>query len=249
MSDDSKQTGAKIGSTGGVHTTTYISNEHLKAADFFVEQAADIEDKYPDRDSIYSSDEIDNHAYRSYCTSAVINTMAFLEATFNEIYSKMKEMGEQSYPKIKEQRFWRVMNSPVTDELFGRKKSTVEKYNNMLSIAMNTEISTGKDPGQSVECLRELRNAFVHYVPENVKIVGKTQTGGEYGFETGMQGRFDLNPYTGDGNPFFPDQCQSRGCAEWGVKKSLAFTDKFFSRMDVDRPYEPMLNYMEIDPP
>lgn len=235
-------------SSGSWSTISYISNNHLKSADFFVQQAECIENKYPNRESLPRSGDMSYHAYVSYSTSAIINSVAFLEATINEIQSKMKRMGEQSYPAIEEEFLWKVMDSPLVEELFGRQTATIEKYNNMLSIANENEISTGKDPGQSVEAIRELRNAFVHYTPEDVEISGKSQTNGEFGFETGLQGRFELNPYTGDGNPFFPDQCQSRGCAEWAVKKSLSFAESFCSRLGIDRPYEPMLEYIEIKP-
>ena len=249
MSDDSEQEGAIIADTGGVHTISYISNTHLKSADFFVQQASDIERQYPDRDSLLDSGSMSQNSYKSYCTSAIINSMAFLEATINEICSRMIYIGEQSYPGIKDERFWQAMNhSTVVEKLFGKHPSTIEKYNNMLSMLDKNKISTGEDPGQSVKCVTDLRNAFIHFEPKSVRVVGKRETDGEYGFETGMRNRFDLNPYTGDGNPFFPDQCQSRGCAEWSVKKTLAFAGEFFERLGVDRPYEPMLDYIEVTP-
>jgi hypothetical protein len=46
-----------------------------------------------------------------------------------------------------------------------------------------------------------------------------------------LQGKFNLNPLTGAGNPFYPDKCLGHGCAEWAVNSSIKFVDEFFEKL------------------
>lgn len=247
MSDDFESEGSRIGITGGnTRVTMFISPDHLQAADFFIQQAKDIENTH-DNESIPQTGEMSKAAYRSYCTSAITSVVAFLDSTINELYVAMSNVGGEQRYSVDDSRFWELIESDIGKS--ARNASVLGKYNNMLLLAGKDEISLGEDPGQAASYVCWLRNKYMHYEPKDVEIVGKTETGGEYGFEESLRNRFDLNPYTGDGNPFFPDQCQSRGCAVWSVKKSLAFTEKFFERMGIDRPYDVMLEYMEIGPP
>ena len=248
MSDDFEIEGSKIGiAAGNTRVTSFISTSHLQAADFFLQQSKDIEDAH-DNDSIPQTGQMSKAAYRSYCTSAITSVVAFLDSTINELYVNMSGPGgEQHYPQINDSRFWGLIDSDVGET--ASRDSVLGKYNNMLLLAGKNEISLGEDPGQAARYVCWLRNKYLHYEPKNVEIVGKTETGGEYGFEESLRNRFDLSPFTGDGNPFFPDQCQSCGCAEWSIKRSLAFTEEFFDRIGIDRPYDDMLEHIEIDPP
>lgn len=44
-------------------------------------------------------------------------------------------------------------------------------------------------------------------------------------------------PFTGKGNPFFPDRCLSHGCAVWAWNAALSFCDEFFDRVEVQPVY------------
>lgn len=245
MDDDSRGDVGSFRKSGeGMSTIQFMSVEHIQHANFFIQQAKDIESEYK-TESPPSTGKMSKAAYRSYCTSAVINTVAFLEATINEMYSMMVKIGSQEYPEIEDDLFWLLIDENITDDLFER-VPTLKKYNNMLQFAKKNEMNSGEDPYQSVHYVTEIRNNFIHYVPESVKVGGRRMTNDEYGFEGNIRQKFELNPFVGDGNPFFPDQCQSRGCAEWCIDKSLTFTDEFFERMDIDPPYEYVVESMEI---
>jgi hypothetical protein len=46
------------------------------------------------------------------------------------------------------------------------------------------------------------------------------------------------NPFTNQGNPFFPDRCLSHGYTVWAWETALAFCDEFFQRLGVKPPYD-----------
>lgn len=52
-----------------------------------------------------------------------------------------------------------------------------------------------------------------------------------------LHGKFDKNPFAPDGGLFFPYRCMSCGRAEWALESCLAFTEEFYDRVDVNKPY------------
>jgi hypothetical protein len=79
-----------------------------------------------------------------------------------------------------------------------------------------------------------LRNSLVHFKP-------RWQSGDSTDklSERLLQKHFVPNPFTSDGNPFFPDRCLGHGCTKWAWTAALKFADEFFRRLDVEPAYEP----------
>ncbi|MEJ2628164.1 MAG: hypothetical protein P8078_06385 [bacterium] len=71
----------------------YFSRNHIESAAFFTRKAYDIEKNISPK-TLYNSntfpiESINKHRY--FITSAIINSIAFLEATINELYSDIHD--------------------------------------------------------------------------------------------------------------------------------------------------------------
>lgn len=77
-----------------------------------------------------------------------------------------------------------------------------------------------------------LRNALVHFEPESLpagRRAADMRT--SHKFEGMLKGKFSLNPFTGEGNAFWPSKALSHGCAKWALKSTVAFVEDFVGRM------------------
>ena len=83
--------------------------------------------------------------------------------------------------------------------------------------------------------MNKIRNKLTHHEPKWVKGGSKTYTENEYGIEENLKGEFELNPFTSDGNAFFPTQCLSYGCAEWGLSHANSLVKKFKKKIGVKK--------------
>lgn len=88
------------------------------------------------------------------------------------------------------------------------------KFNVILDVMGLEEFDRSAEPLEPVCTLNRLRNELTHYSPKWIEGGPKDYTENEHGFEEDLKGRFDLNPLTAEGDPFFPDQCMSYGCCE-----------------------------------
>jgi hypothetical protein len=94
----------------------------------------------------------------------------------------------------------------------------------------------GAAPYQDAWLLVQLRNALVHYKPE--WIIGAAPVAVRHEFEKKLANKFALNPFTGAGNPFYPDKCLGHGCAKWSLMSSIAFINEFYVRLGMSAPYD-----------
>lgn len=46
---------------------------------------------------------------------------------------------------------------------------------------------------------------------------------------------------------FFPDRCLRYGCADWAVKSSVSFADKFSVRIGLPVPYDFLRSRLETE--
>ncbi len=104
--------------------------------------------------------------------------------------------------------------------------SVLKKYQFALAAADKDRFDPGLPPYQDVNYLKELRNALVHYRPEQDTDLNKHKK-----IEDGYTNRFPINPYSHTNDVFFPKKCLGHGCAEWAVESSIKFIQEFYKRM------------------
>jgi hypothetical protein len=211
-------------------TTPHLSPYHFDAAQLFARKAGEIESKYGTSEELREAENVSISEHNSYCISAVIVSVAYLEAAVQET-----KIGITRRSPLFSVNDWvhEQFKSSMSDQDF-RKASTPERYQLLLRWAGYDKFNKGEAPYQPVDHLSKLRNGYVHFSPERVETVDRDETGGEYGFEERLTNMFKLNPYTGSGNSFFPSQCMSFGCARWAIESSAEFTDEFFDQMNID---------------
>jgi hypothetical protein len=168
--------------------------------------------------------EIEFIKNRSLCTNIVFSAVAFLEASINELFMDsddnkdrlLLDLTSEEIGKLNS--FWKL-GIPRTAQY-----SIIDKYRIAISILGKQQIDLGSEPYQSISCLIKLRNSLVHYEPEWV--VTKTDNDEEMTnqkIDKLLVGKYTLNKWTGDDNPFFPDKCLSFGMALWILKILYSF--------------------------
>lgn len=211
----------------------YLSISHLSAATLFSKSCQDIESSA--KTTPFDSQERRQH--NAYAVSSVIVSTAFLEATINELFSDCADAhGTDRIAALQAKhlmgRLWKK-GIPRTASY-----SILEKYEVALELNDKPPIDTGINPYQDVKLLIELRNALIHYEPETIVSYSGHEAPKLHKFEKRFTGKFDINPLTGVGNPFYPDKLLGSGCARWAVNAALAFTDDFFQKLGISATYE-----------
>jgi hypothetical protein len=206
----------------------YFSRYHIWAAAYFARASGDIE---KDRESGFHLD------HRAFVTGAIIESVSFLEAAINELFTDAAEnrhtpawTGALSAGVLKQLgSMWEfVSNKPILD-----------KYQTALVLAGKKAYDRGAAPYQDVALLIQLRNRLVHFRPESLTAGVPSDPTEIHPVGKRLQRKFPPNRLMEHaGNPYFPDKCLGHGAATWAVGSSLKFADDFFlSRMGVTPNY------------
>ena len=176
----------------------------------------------------------DQREHRSYVTASILSSVAFLEASINELY------GSASDPAIKEvggalTEAERNLLADVAD--FIERDRTLARFQLTLHLLGKEPFDRGAQPYQDANTLVKLRNELVHYKPRR-RSGDDTFTESDKWLNPLSQKQFALNPFSGGANPFFPDKCLSHGCTVWAWETALAFADAFFVRLGVQPVYD-----------
>lgn len=197
----------------------YLSGYHIYAACLFAGAARDLEA------SGQSVEEVERQ-HKANVVSALIATVAFLEAGINELFCDAAENLGELQPIGDEVvrcmgRVWRL-GVPRTAAY-----SVLEKFEIALSLAGKPELDRGRKPTQDVVDIVKLRNALIHYEPE--WITGDAEP---HGMEKRFRGRFTTNQlFLGIANPFYPDHCLGFGCCKWAIESALDFYKEFWATL------------------
>ena len=139
--------------------------------------------------------------------ASILSSMAALEAFVNEIRFEPAEYFPHQVPELVASSLSQSEREPLLERvaflsvLNGRKKPDL-----------------GRNPGQSVGALVDLRNALVHFRPEWPDEQKAHSKLGEQ-----LRGRFALSPFFDSSEPIFPRACMSFGCAKWAVESIRDF--------------------------
>jgi hypothetical protein len=206
----------------------YFSTYHLYAARYSAEAAQEREKSLTGRQPVFDV------RHRGLVLGAVTESVAFLEATINEVFQDAAD-GHQSYVGGLGEACLGLMAALWSATEQGRLE-ILDKYDLALQFAGQQAFDRGSAPYQDARIVIRLRNYFLHYKPHDVAVDTDHSIG------AALKGKFLPNLLMVDsGNPWFPDQALGAGCAEWAWRSTRALSDAFASRIGL------RLNYQQAD--
>jgi len=186
--------------------------------------------------------------YQAKSIGAIWAISSFLEAYINEIYCDIYDDSPEfvgSVPENKKNLIAKMWSKGIPRTA---KYSILDKYDIFLDLMEIKGFSKGEFPYQDIQLLIKLRNSLIHYEPEWVKNTSSHDFNDAdmHKFEKKLKGKFTTNPFTGEGNAFYPDKCIGYGCAKWGFDASIALTEEFSKKSGVKITYGHVKNNLEI---
>jgi hypothetical protein len=228
--------------TPGVKVITYFSTNHLLSAALFARNTLRLEKRYVAHSSWYLARPKSltplNAEHLSYASSAVMASVAFLEAVINEFYydiahNPYSEARKQLGPEVTE-RITALWNQEIPRTA---RYPIMQKYDIALILAGKKALDKKTATFANVRCLIELRNALTHYEPEAVVTV--PMEGCEMTVQSlskKLKGKFALNPiHAGGEMPSFPHQCLGHSCSKWAVKSVRSYVRTFYEHIEIGR--------------
>jgi hypothetical protein len=147
--------------TPGIVIRNYLSTQHLYAARYAAEDAHAVE-------AAWKGPTVFDIRHRGYVLTAVIESVAFLEALINELYQDSADgqpshIGALSPECIRLMaEMWRSTNR-ARFEMF-------EKFDLALVFTGQARLNRASAPYHDTALLVRLRNYLVHYKPEGVSV-------------------------------------------------------------------------------
>jgi hypothetical protein len=191
---------------------------HFNSAKYFCARLAEIESTVATVDINFTI------MHQAYASSVVLSAVAFLEASINAF---MPDADTNKIPVDSvDSAAGRALASMWQ---FVEKKPVLDKFQIALLVARRQMFDPGSPPCQDVALLVNLRNALVHFKPE-----WDDELRDHLRIEKQLRGKFPLNPFATDLEPFFPKRCLGLGCANWAVHTSEQFMTEFYRRMGTE---------------
>jgi hypothetical protein len=174
--------------------------------------------------------------HRAYVTSCIFLSVAFLEATINELIFGVS-IGSNPWDEgnIDKDKYETLKNIGTIE---GTKNlSTLDKYQIVLSVLGSKLFSTGKSPYQNVRLLIRLRNNLIHFEPEHIYLTPKNKEE-EHKLQRSLIKKFPPNPIAEYmKRHYYPDILLGYGCAKWSVNSCIEFVKEFNSRINLTARY------------
>ena len=181
--------------------------------------------------------EATQREHRSFAAASILASVAFLEASVNELFASTKhenlrEVGASLQPSD------RTALTAATEMLSGNR--LLDRFQLALLLLRRPAFDIGAQPYQDAVLLVRLRNELVHYTPQFRSGASSEPTlSAEAKWLRCLESkRFSINPFTGEGNPFFPDKCLCHGCTMWAWNAAVTFCDSFFNEIGVTPMYD-----------
>lgn len=222
-----------------LQTWHWYSTDQAKAAALFARRSGELERTPPppspeEQRRGLTLAETSQAEHRSYVIAAVTASVAFLEASINELctsasYDNLALAGGQGTLPAHERDALRDLAPTKFDRL-----AILDRYQLVLHLLHRTPYDQGAAPFQDTTTLIKLRNELVHPKPQ-WRDAGEDPRPADQGALAQQLAakHFPHNPFTGGSNPFFPDKCLGHGCARWGWQTALTFADDFFTRLGI----------------
>jgi len=209
------------------HEKSFVVH-HLKAVDYFESTALDIETEY--EEELWHDLPTDTREEYSICTtSGVIRSVAFLEATINEMIRRITvdesqpTSGYMIHPDLRT-----AVGPEKARELIQDRIPTLDKFDELLSDSGEKPIPTGEGIGQQTKAVIDLRNHFIHYESEMLPPDELPEEAGCLPKEVRWSNPFE----TGQMAPI--DRCLGFKMIEWAIDSCFGYTEEFFDRLDIE---------------
>jgi hypothetical protein len=208
-------------STMTVSTRGYFSTRFLWTAIHLAASAGAIEhERPPELDAHF---DIEHHGL---VIAAVTAAAAFQEAMVTELFADANDghgfVGDGYLaplrPKTRHEmaQLWRETNG-------GERLQALSKYQLLLAFAGHDPLDRGTQPYQDAQLLVTLRNALIHYKPEDRPAFEETP----HNMEKKLRGKFDDNPFmAGASDAWWPNHCFGYGCASWAYTAAVRLADR-----------------------
>ena len=200
-------------------TRERIHRQHIYSAHLFAGRAQALEGKYPSE----LSNE-DKWRHRSYVIATVFAATAFLEASINELYIELQNLGQSGTARLPAREI--ALLNRVWPEVSG--SPILHKYQVALSLADADSYDESKSPYVDADSVLRLRDALL-----SCKSDWEDKRGKQQSLEKRLRMKFAPNALAATKAPWFPDRCLGAGCAMWSLKTVQIFSDDFCHRMGI----------------
>lgn len=200
----------------GIGIKSLFSFRHLRNARRTAITAAEIEQSWHGPGL---PDEAVLGAHEDLVISSVISSVAFLEATVNEIFSDAVDGVQPDAGGTLEGMSERAVRQMAGWwEAADRRESTLAMYQMLLLFNDREPLDRGGDPYQSAAATIDLRNSLVHFHPTTI------YDSTVHTLEKKLKGRFEVNSLRASTHTnWWPYLALSAGCAEWCCAAVEAF--------------------------
>lgn len=218
-----------------ISTWHYFSLDHARAATSLSRKCGELDALAPGPGEEDTAPVGTRSDHRSYATSSVLASAAFVEACINEfiLTASREDLAEVEGAEARtglhpEER----QGITAAREDLMRETRTLERYQTVLQVLDKQQFNRGTRPFSEAALLMRLRNALVHYQlqwrPEHSD---EHRSTAPQRLVVGLlQRNFPPNPfYANSSNPYFPEKCLGHGCTSWAWNSALKFADSFFS--------------------
>lgn len=179
--------------------------------------------------------------HRSYATTGVLLSVAFLEAVVNEVYEDCadgRHVGERVAPLSDASRvnlagFWESAGN-------GR-YPLLGKYQMALLLGGAKQFDKGMQPYQDAQLLVDLRNALVHFRPEWHDSDGDRRLSKRLAERVKPSGLLSAE----DGSDWVTVKVLGAAGAEWAVATAQRFASEWSVRLGVPRLFEREMTNMD----
>jgi hypothetical protein len=205
----------------------YFSSHLLSSATRLANLAKQIEDRHTGMARF-------DLEHRTYALSSIVSAVGFLEAMINELFQDAYDdhapdggaitlLNTNTRQLMAE--YWRAIEQ-------GERGRILDKYQALLRFAGQPVMEEGKQPFQHAKLAVQLRNAIVHFRPEDLSADEPAK------METRLHSKFpDNRLMAGAGNPWWPDHCLGWGCADWAIRSVTALADHVVNAVDIRPNY------------
>jgi hypothetical protein len=172
--------------------------------------------------------------HRGHVLSSIVASAAFLEAMVNELYQDAADdhAPPDGYITPLSASCRRLM-AELWRSTDGGMLKPIRKYEMLLAFADAQALDRGAQPYQDAALVIRLRNAILHYRPENVSVADEA-----HAMEQRLGGKFDDNAFmSGSGNPWWPDHALGHGAAVWANRAVKALADHVSDALGIDPNY------------
>jgi hypothetical protein len=173
--------------------------------------------------------------HRSYAISAILSSVAFLEASLNELLASVSDdylrLGGGRGPLTSNER------QLLYDIRDGLGPPFLDKFQRVLRLLGRQQFDRSAQPYQDTETVVRLRNMLVHAIPAMIPLGSTIQVAEDEVLKSLASKNFPSHPFAHTNDPFFPDKCLGAACANWAERTVREFANDFFRRLGITPDY------------